>query len=60
MPQPPRQKTEEVELNLREYAVVGGVFYLDLLHVPPDIHRIGSLVVMQGEFVMTNESGGFL
>ena len=40
---------EENELNLRRNIILGGVFYFDMLQIPPQPKRVGNWVICQLE-----------
>jgi hypothetical protein len=39
------------ELNLREFAVNGGVYHVNLLQVPPEPKKSGHFIIVEGSFV---------
>ena len=40
---------EENELNLRRNIILGGVFYFDMLEIPPQPKRVGDWIICQLE-----------
>ena len=40
---------EENELNLRRNIILGGVYYFDMLQIPPQPKRVGNWVICQLE-----------
>ena len=39
---------EELELNLRRNIILGGVFYFDMLNIPPQPKKVGDWIICQG------------
>ncbi len=44
-----RIEIEENELNLRRNIILGGVFYFDMLQIPPQPKKVGNWVICQLE-----------
>ena len=40
---------EENELNLRRNIILGGVFYFDMLEIPPQPKKVGNWIICQLE-----------
>ena len=45
----PQVDIEENELNLRRNIILGGVYYFDMLQIPPQPKRVGNWIICQLE-----------
>ncbi len=50
---------EENELNLRRNIILGGVYYFDMLQIPPQPKRVGNWVICQLETPQVNRHDTF-